>query len=115
MKFAVKLKLIRKANNLTQAQFATSIGVSRGNLANIELGKVKPTQVFINCVALLYNADKNWLTDDSNSDLSVLNYSTNMPALIVDKYEQLDDDYKKFIEKQINQLLELQGKSDDEQ
>ncbi|NFR74510.1 helix-turn-helix transcriptional regulator, partial [Clostridium botulinum] len=35
MKFPEKLKLIRKANNLTQADFANSIGISRGNLANI--------------------------------------------------------------------------------
>ena len=108
MNISKKLKLLRKANNLTQADFADSIGVSRGNLANIELGKVEPTQVFINCVSLMYNIDKNWLTDDSNSDLSALNASTNILALITDKYEQLDDKYKKFVENQINELLSMQ-------
>ncbi|MBY6766482.1 helix-turn-helix domain-containing protein [Clostridium botulinum] len=111
MKFPEKLKLIRKANNLTQADFANSIGISRGNLANIELGKVEATQVFINCVSLMYNIDKNWLLDDSNNDLSALNGSTNILSLIMDKYEQLDDKYKKFVENQINQLLELQGQN----
>ncbi|NFR74494.1 helix-turn-helix transcriptional regulator, partial [Clostridium botulinum] len=101
----------RKANNLTQADFANSIGISRGNLANIELGKVEPTQVFINCVSLMYNIDKNWLLDDNNNDLSALNGSTNILSLIMDKYEQLDDKYKKFVENQINQLLELQGQN----
>ncbi|GAC41686.1 helix-turn-helix domain-containing protein [Paenibacillus popilliae] len=109
MKFPEKLKLIRKANNLTQSDFANSIGISRGNLANIELGNVEPTQLFINCVSLMYNVDKNWLLDDSNDDLSALNGSVNMLALIMDKYEQLDDKYKAFVEKQINQLLELQS------
>lgn len=110
MNFQEKLKLIRKTNNLTQAEFANSIGISRGNLANIELGKVEPTQVFINCVSLMYNINKNWLLDDSNSDLSALNGSTNILSLIMDKYEHLDDKYKKFVENQINQLLELQNK-----
>ncbi|CAM2078614.1 MAG: helix-turn-helix transcriptional regulator [uncultured Clostridium sp.] len=109
MNFQEKLKLIRKTNNLTQADFANSIGISRGNLANIELGKVEPTQVFINCVSLMYNIDKNWLLDDSNNDLSPLNASTNILSLIMDKYEQLDDKYKKFVENQINQLLEMQN------
>ena len=109
MNFQEKLKLIRKTNNLTQADFANSIGISRGNLANIELGKVEPTQVFINCVSLMYNIDKNWLLDDSNNDLSPLNASTNIISLIMDKYEQLDDKYKKFVENQINQLLEIQN------
>ena len=48
MNFTDKLKLIRKTNEMTQAEFAESIGISRGNLANIERGIVKPTQVFIN-------------------------------------------------------------------
>ena len=109
MNFPEKLKLIRKANNLTQSDFADSIGISRGNLANIELGNVRPTQVFINCVSLMYNVDKNWLLDDTNNDLSALNGSTNMLSLIMNKYEQLDDKYKKFVESQINQLLEIQN------
>lgn len=112
MKFCEKLKLIRKANNLTQIDFANSIGISRGNLANIELGKVEPTQVFINCLSLMYNIDKNWLLDDNNNDLSALNGSTNILTLITEKYERLDDKYKKFVESQITQLLELQKKED---
>lgn len=108
MTFADKLKLIRKANNLTQAEFADSIGISRGNLSGLELGKVTPTSLFINCVSLTYHIDKNWLVDDSNDDLSALNGVTNMASLIAEKYEQLDNKYKKFVENQILQLLEMQ-------
>ena len=111
MKFSEKLKLLRKANNLTQAQFAKAIGISRGNLANIETGNVSPTQLFINCISLMFHVNRNWLLDDNDDDLSALNGSINMLSLIMDKYELLDDDYKKFVENQINQLLELQGKS----
>ena len=111
MNFSEKLKLIRKTNKLTQANFANSIGISRGNLANIELGNVEPTQLFINCVSLMYNIDKNWLLDDTNNDLSALNGSTNILSLIMDKYDNLDDKYKKFVENQITQLLELQNKN----
>lgn len=110
MKFSEKLKLVRNAHSMTQAEFADTIGISRGNLANIELGKVAPTAMFINCVSLTYNLDKNWLMDDNNDDLSALNGSTNMLSLISSKYEQLGDNYKKFVEAQITQLLELQSK-----
>lgn len=112
MNTSEKIKLIRKANNLTQAEFANSIGISRGNLANIELGNVVATPIFINCVSLLYNIDKNWLIDDTNDDLSFLNNSVNMQTLITEKYEQLDDKYKKFVENQINQLLDIQNTND---
>lgn len=108
MFFPEKLKLVRKAHGLTQAEFADSIGVSRGNLANIEVGKVEPTQVFINCVALTYHIDKAWLTDDSNDDLGALNPSTNMSNIIATRYDMLDDKYKEFVAKQINELLSIQ-------
>lgn len=113
MKFVDKLKLIRKANNMTQANFTASIGISRGNLANIELGNVAPTPIFINCVSLMFQIDKNWLIDDNNDDLSVLNGSTNMLSLIMDKYELLDDQHKKFVENQINELLKMQENKTD--
>ena len=115
MNFTDKLKLIRKTNEMTQAEFAESIGISRGNLANIERGIVKPTQVFINCVSLMYHVDKNWLLDDNNDDLSGLNGNANIVSLIADKYSQLDDEYKKFIENQINELLKMQKPSSDPQ
>ena len=113
--FTDKLKLIRKTNEMTQAEFAESIGISRGNLANIERGIVKPTQVFINCVSLMYHVDKNWLLDDNNDYLSGLNGNANIVSLIADKYSQLDDEYKKFIENQINELLKMQKPSSDPQ
>lgn len=113
MNFSEKLKLLRKAKNLTQAEFANSIGISRANLANIELGKVEPTQVFINCVSLTYGINKDWLLDNNNNDLSALNESNNMLSLIAEKYELLDDKYKKFVISQINQLLELQDENDE--
>lgn len=113
MKFSEKLRLIRKANNMTQSQFANTIGVSRGNLANIELGNVEPTQVFINCLSLMYNIDKDWLLDENNNDLSVLNGSTGVISLIMEKYSQLDEVYKKFVEDQIVQLLKMQGDKND--
>ena len=46
MNFTDKLKLIRKTNEMTQAEFAESIGISRGNLANIERGISKTNTDF---------------------------------------------------------------------
>lgn len=109
MTFCEKLKLIRKMSDLTQAEFAKTLGISRGNLSGIELGRIKPTQLVINCVALAYNIDRKWLMDDANEDLNALNGSVNMIALLMDKYNQLDDKYKKFVENQIEALVKLQN------
>ncbi len=115
MTFADKLKLIRKTNNMTQAEFANTLGISRGNLSGLETGKVTPTPLLINCLSLIYNVDKVWLTDDANEDLSALNSVKNMASLIAEQYDRLDEKYKRFIENQILQLLEMQGDGKNEQ
>lgn len=38
-----KIKCIRKENNLNQVQFAKSIGITQGNLSEIELGNSNPS------------------------------------------------------------------------
>ena len=111
MSFAKKIKLIRNANNLTQEQFAKSIGISRSNMANLEVSKVTPTQLLINCICLTYNVDKEWLTNDTDNDTDLINLKSKkqFQNLIIEKYEQLDDVYKKFIENQIKDLLKIQN------
>lgn len=114
MKFSEKLRLVRRTNNLTQVEFARSLGISRGNLSGLELGNVKPTQLFINCVSLMYNIDKNWLMDDNNHDLSALNGSSSLIFQIMEQYDQLNGPYKKFVETQIKELLEIQNREQSE-
>lgn len=116
MHISEKIKLVRVSNNMTQEEFAKEIGISRTHLTNIELGKVKPSQVFINYVSLKFGISKNWLLDDENEDLSNLNGTdSSIITMIAEKYDMLDDVYKKFIEHQIIELLEIQNyyKNDD--
>lgn len=111
MQISEKVKLVRVSNNMTQEEFAKEIGISRTHLTNIELGKVKPSQIFINYVSLKFGISKNWLLNDNNDDLGNLNgKDSSILTLIAEKYDLLDDDYKKFIENQILELLEIQKK-----
>lgn len=109
MKFSEKVKKIRTLNNMTQAQFAESIGISRGNLANIEAGKVAPTKLLTNCISLMYNVSREWLEDDNNSDISELDKSTNMVALITEKFSHLSERSKKYVLRQINDFMEWEN------
>ena len=110
MKISEKLKIIRKVNGLTQQEFASRLGISRSNLSSIEQGVVNPTDLFINCVCLMFEVDKNWLVNENINDLSGIQNSNDLKYLIANKYDQLNDIYKKFIEKQINELLLIQEK-----
>lgn len=49
-----KIEQIRKAHGLTQQNFASSIGVSRSVLSQIEIGKINPTIEVIKQIASIY-------------------------------------------------------------
>ena len=110
MKFNKKLRMIRLSNNQSQQKFADTIGISRANLSGLELDKIKPAKLLINCISLTYNVSKTWLTDDNDDDISPLNGSNNMGSIIKTGYEKLDDNYKLFVREQIDKLFELQEK-----
>ncbi len=112
MKFAEKLKLIRNINKQSQEEFAKNIGISRSYLNNLEHDNAKPTPVFINCVSLTYKVDKEWLLDDSDNDIVPLKENEDIVPLIMAGYKKLDDSYKKFVENQIKELLEIQEKNE---
>lgn len=110
MHFTEKIKLIRTAKNLTQAEFANAIGISRGNLSGLELGKVSPTPLLINCLSLMFGVDKKWLIDDDNEDLSALNDLSADRSETMRQYELLDEEGKKLVRDLIFQLAQKQDK-----
>ena len=87
MLFNEKLKSLRQSKNLTQEEFANTLGVSRVHVTSLESGRVKPTQLLLNCISLAYNIDKDWLVDEHNEDLSCLNSSDILLKEIVENYE----------------------------
>lgn len=62
---AEKFKTIRSKSGLTQEDFAHKIGISRSNLAQIEIGKSKPTFEVITLLTSTFNIDANDLLNES--------------------------------------------------
>lgn len=56
-----RLKDIRKALKMTQAEFSAELGISRSNLASIETGAVIPTEMLIRLICSKYGVDEIWL------------------------------------------------------
>ena len=63
-----KLKYIRKRYDLTQQEIATRLGVTRAHYANIEVGKINPTDLFLTCVSLSFGVSMEWLCDDAQTE-----------------------------------------------
>lgn len=110
--FGSKLKRIRQTHNLTQNEISEMVGISRVNWNALENGKNNPTQLFINCVALMFEVDKGYLTNATQTDANVISSSAVMLKTILDKYDLLNDEFKRFIDNQIVELLEIQKRNE---
>ena len=56
-----RIKQIRKSAKLTQEQFAYTIGYSKMQICLIETGKSKPSDVFVQKVAVTYGISPEWI------------------------------------------------------
>lgn len=94
-----RIKRIRKENNLNQSQFAQSIGISQGNLSEIEMGNSNPSSETLISIRVRYNVNLNWLLTGADSDDSVT-YEDPNEKILVDNYRKLND-YDK------NEIIEI--------
>lgn len=106
MKINEKIKALRLKEKMTQQELAVSLGVTRGYITNIESGKVKPTELMINCIALMYKIDKEWFLNDECVNMDVLKDPSE--RAIVENYKKLTGEYKRIAEKHMEMLLALQ-------
>lgn len=56
-----RIKQIRKTRNLSQAEFGKALGVSRDVISNYEMGRVEPTDLFVNYLCATFNVNEEWL------------------------------------------------------
>jgi transcriptional regulator with XRE-family HTH domain len=56
-----RIKQIRKINDLTQIEFANTIGISQGTLSDIENERCNPSVETLLSIKKKYSTDLNWL------------------------------------------------------
>jgi len=74
---AERIFLFRASMDLTQDEFAKSVGYSRSYLKDIERGRVKPSKKFIEAVSLKYGFSLYYLLSEYNEeiDFAIRSYS----------------------------------------
>lgn len=56
-----RFKELRKALGLSQEEFSRRLGLTRGAITNIELGKTEAKPLFISLVCSTFNVNETWL------------------------------------------------------
>jgi transcriptional regulator with XRE-family HTH domain len=62
----LKIRNIRKQLGMNQVDFSKSIGISQGNLSEIELGNCKPSSDTLLAIREHFGTDLNWLLSNDN-------------------------------------------------
>lgn len=83
----IRVRDVRKRNNFTQTQFSELIGISQGNLSEIELGNSKPSADTLISISVNFNVDLNWLLLGSN-DRQFTNYQDDQQKALLVEYGQ---------------------------
>jgi transcriptional regulator with XRE-family HTH domain len=106
-----RIKCIRKENNLNQVQFAKSIGISQGNLSEIEMGNTNPSAETLISIRTQYNVNLNWLLTGLNSEDGIT-YEDENEKNLLNAYRNLDEYHKNEIVEILSLKLRLRSKID---
>lgn len=103
-----RVKELRKALNLTQQDFAKSIGISRSNVAGIESGAVNLTDRNIAQICSKHKANEEWIRTGTGEMFLEMDKDEEF-AYLIGTLAAEPCDYKKDF---IKAMLELENEDD---
>lgn len=94
-----RLHYARKKSGYTQESLATSIGVSRGVIFNLEKNKTEPQAIVANAICDILNINKDWLINgqgnmENNDEIS---QSAKILAELYEVAKELSEDEQLYL------------------
>ena len=102
------IKVLRKTLGLSQAAFGEKLGVSRDVIGNIEYGRVKPKDVFLNHICAVFNVRGEWLRTGAGDVFDADERLSRDVKEAVSLFSSLNPKLQKYALQQLKGLLEVQ-------
>ena len=103
-----RFKQLRQACNLSQEEFANKLGLTRGAITNIELGKTEPKPLFISLVCKEFNVNEQWLRTGEGEMFNDLSREQEIIKFVTSLMTDSDDDIRKSTILAMSQLTDEQ-------
>ena len=100
-----RLALVRKTLKLTQREFAEKISVATGFIASMEIGDRKVNPRIMKLVSSIFNVNIQWL-EKGEGEMFYIDTEKEIEE-IISLYKKLHPFFKKFIIRQIRELIEF--------
>jgi len=99
-----RLAMVRKTLKLTQREFAEKISVATGFIASMEIGDRKVNPRIIKLVSSIFDVNMQWL-ETGEGEMFYSNTEKEIEE-IISLYKRLNPFFKKFIVRQLRELIE---------
>ena len=100
-----RLALVRKTLKLTQREFAEKISVATGFVASMELGDRKVNPRIMKLISSIFNVNLQWL-ETGDGEMFYKDTEQEIEE-IISLYKRLNPFFKKFIIRQLRDLIEF--------
>lgn len=90
-----RIKQIRKAEHLTQQEFADRIGASRGSIASYEIGTRTPLDSVITLIARTFNVNETWLRTGEGQMFREVSNEEQIAAFVGRVLSEESDNFKR--------------------
>ncbi len=101
-----RLKLLRKALNITQQEMADKLGLKRNTVATYEMGKANPSDRTIADICREFNVNENWLRTGEGEMFKPLSRSETIARFAGELMKDEDDSFRRQLVEALAQLDE---------
>lgn len=106
-----RIRKLRKTLNLTQQEFADSLNIKRGAIANYEIGRNEPIDAVISLICREYNVNEEWLRNGEGEMFIQLPEEDETAIYVSDLLEDIDNPFYNLIKDIMRTYKELDPKS----
>ena len=99
-----RIKKLRKALDLTQAEFASRIGTTQNSLAGYETGRRNPSSSVINNICKTFNVSEHWLRTGSGEPFLELSRDDEIAAFVNSLMQQESESFRRRLISALSRL-----------
>ena len=106
-----RIKELRKTLRLTQQEFADSLNIKRGAVANYEIGRNEPIDAVVSLICKTFNVNEEWLRSGAGDMFLELPEEDEEAAYVSELLEDGENDLYKLIKEIMHTYHDLTPKS----
>ena len=107
-----RIRTLRKALKLSQAEFGKILGTTRDVIGNLEYGRSTPKPSFLDLICTIFNVNSDWLLNGTGEMFKPVPQTDEELEEATRIFDKLSPTLRKYALQQIKGLLEVQNTTD---